>query len=81
MLRRIGTQDGVSVCAQRDERAPAISQVASGSANPLKYRVLVDNSRAWFLEHPVYDAKGQPIVVPEWSFPGRGRVQPLAFEE
>ncbi len=32
-------------------------------------------SRAWFTEHPLYDAEGQPIVVPEWSFPGRGRVQ------
>jgi HAD superfamily phosphoserine phosphatase-like hydrolase len=28
----------------------------------------------WFSEHPLYDAKGQPIVVPAWSFPGRGRV-------
>ncbi len=65
----------INVAALGPTRAPAISQVASGSANPLKYRVLVDNSRAWFLEHPVYDAKGQPIVVPEWSFPGRGRVQ------
>ena len=30
---------------------------------------------SWFTEHPLYDAEGQPIVVPEWSFPGRGRVQ------
>ena len=29
----------------------------------------------WFLENPLYDPKGQPIVVPEWDFPGRGRVQ------
>src|SRR5690606_17121950 len=29
----------------------------------------------WFTEHPLYDSEGQPIVVPEWSFPGRGRVQ------
>ena len=33
------------------------------------------SSPSWFTEHPLYDAKGQPIVVPEWSFPGRGRVQ------
>ena len=32
-------------------------------------------SAAWFTAHPFYDAKGQPIVVPDWSFPGRGRVQ------
>jgi hypothetical protein len=31
--------------------------------------------RAFFTEHPIYDPEGQPIVVPEWSFPGRGRVQ------
>ncbi len=54
---------------------PRIIQSASGSANPLRYRQLVDNVRAWFTEHPLYDSDGQPIVVPEWSFPGRGRVQ------
>ncbi len=32
-------------------------------------------SQDWFTEHPLYDSDGQPIVVPEWSFPGRGRVQ------
>ncbi len=31
--------------------------------------------RAWFTEHPLYDAEGQPIVVPEWQFPARGRVK------
>ncbi len=55
--------------------SPRIVQSASGSANPLRYRKLVDNVRAWFTEHPIYDSDGQPIVVPEWSFPGRGRVQ------
>ena len=54
---------------------PAITQVASGSANPLRYRHLVDMVRTFFTEHPIYDAEGQPIIVPEWSFPGRGRVQ------
>ncbi len=54
---------------------PAIVQVASGSVNPLRYRHLVDMVRAFFTEHPIYDVEGQPIIVPEWSFPGRGRVQ------
>jgi alcohol-forming fatty acyl-CoA reductase len=54
---------------------PEVFQVASGAANPLRYRRLVDLVRHWFGEHPLYDAAGQPIVVPEWSFPGRGRVQ------
>lgn len=52
-----------------------IVQVASGSSNPLRYRQLVDNVRDWFTEHPIYDRDDQPIVVPEWNFPGRGRVQ------
>ncbi|MEO7398588.1 MAG: HAD-IB family phosphatase, partial [Ilumatobacteraceae bacterium] len=55
--------------------APRITQVASGGINPLKYQTLVDNIRAWFTEHPIYDAEGQPIVVPEWKFPARGKVQ------
>ena len=65
----------LAVAALGPEAAPPITQVASGSVNPLKYRVLVDTAQGWFREHPLYDSEGQPIVVPEWSFPGRGRVQ------
>jgi HAD superfamily hydrolase (TIGR01490 family) len=65
----------LTVTALGPELAPPITQVASGSVNPLKYRVLVDTVQGWFTEHPLYDSEGQPIVVPEWSFPGRGRVQ------
>ncbi|MHB1486138.1 MAG: HAD-IB family phosphatase [Acidimicrobiales bacterium] len=54
---------------------PSVYHVASGGRNPLRYRALVDLVRAWFTEHPLYDSEGQPIVVPDWSFPGRGRVQ------
>ncbi|MGH9185447.1 MAG: HAD-IB family phosphatase [Acidimicrobiales bacterium] len=54
---------------------PDVIQVASGSANPLRYRRLVDLVSGWFTENPLYDRDGQPIEVPEWSFPGRGRVQ------
>jgi nucleoside-diphosphate-sugar epimerase len=65
----------VAVAALGPDEAPAITQVASGSVNPLKYRTLVDTVQGWFTEHPLYDPAGQPIEVPEWSFPGRGRVQ------
>lgn len=65
----------VAVAALGPNDAPRITQVASGSTNPLKYRTLVDNVRDWFTEHPIYDSHGQPIVVPDWNFPGRGRVQ------
>ena len=65
----------ITVAALGPEDAPAICQVASGGINPLKYRTLVDNVSGWFTEHPLYDSEGQPIVVPEFRFPGRGRVQ------
>jgi len=65
----------IAVAGAGPERAPAITQVASGGINPLKYRFLVDNIRSWFTEHPLYDNEGQPILVPEWRFPGRGRVE------
>ena len=58
-----------------DPDGPSVYQVASGVRKPLRYGELVDLTQSWFLEHPLYDADGQPIVVPEWSFPGRGRVQ------
>jgi alcohol-forming fatty acyl-CoA reductase len=65
----------IAVAALGPAEAPAITQVASGSLNPLRYRTLVDTVQGWFTEHPLYDPAGQPIEVPEWSFPGRGRVQ------
>jgi fatty acyl-CoA reductase len=52
-----------------------VVHVASGVRNPLRYGHLVDLVQSWFTEHPLYDSDGQPIEVPDWSFPGRGRVQ------
>jgi fatty acyl-CoA reductase len=65
----------IAVAARGPEPEPDVIQVASGSVNPLRYRQLVDNVSAWFTERPLYDPKGQPILVPEFGFPGRGRVQ------
>ena len=58
-----------------DPSGPTVFQVASGARNPLHYGQLVDLVENWFTERPLYDNRGQPIVVPKWSFPGRGRVQ------
>jgi len=58
-----------------DAGGPSVYHVASSVRNPLRYGELVDLVRSWFTEHPLYDSDGQPIMVPEWSFPGRGRVQ------
>jgi fatty acyl-CoA reductase len=66
----------IAVAARgRNPAGPDVFHVASGAVNPLRYRQLVDLVRDWFIENPLYDTEGQPIVVPEWSFPGRGRVQ------
>jgi HAD superfamily hydrolase (TIGR01490 family) len=65
----------IVVAAVGPDDAPAITQVASGGVNPLTYRALIDYVSTWFGEHPIYDSKGQPIVLPEWRFPGRGKVE------
>ncbi len=52
-----------------------VTQVASGTRNPLKYRNLVELVNGWFTENPLYDKRGQPIAVAEFSFPGRGAVE------
>jgi alcohol-forming fatty acyl-CoA reductase len=65
----------VAVAASAPPADPSVLQVVTGTSNPLKYRQLVDLVQDWFRENPLYDDAGQPIVVPEWSFPGRGRVR------
>jgi alcohol-forming fatty acyl-CoA reductase len=65
----------IGVAARGPQPEVEVVQVASGTRNPLYYRQIVDLVRTWFTEHPIYDQKGQPIAVPEWSFPGRGAVQ------
>lgn len=65
----------VTAAATPEVGQPQIVQVASGQVNPLRYQRLVDRVREWFTDHPLYDRHGQPIVVPDWNFPGRGRVE------
>jgi phosphoserine phosphatase/nucleoside-diphosphate-sugar epimerase len=57
-----------------DASGTAVYQSVTGAQNPLRYRQLVDLVQEWFEQHPLYDADDQPIVVPEWSFPSRGKV-------
>ncbi len=66
----------IAVAAKGPEEGdPGVYHVASGVRNPLLYGELVSLVQDWFGRHPLYDERGQPISVPEWSFPGRGRVQ------
>ncbi|QXC61748.1 HAD-IB family hydrolase [Aquihabitans sp. G128] len=58
-----------------EDGSPDITQVASGSANPLKYERLVDLVQTWFGDHPLYDAEGQPIAVPDWGYTTRNKVE------
>ncbi|MGO8876117.1 MAG: HAD-IB family phosphatase [Acidimicrobiales bacterium] len=58
-----------------DPQGPTVYQVASGTRNPLLYGTLVRLTEQWFTARPIYDSRGQPIIVPKWSFPGRGKVQ------
>ncbi len=58
-----------------EDGSPDVTQVASGSSNPLEFQRMVDLISTWFTEHPLYDRDGQPISVPEFKFPGRGQVE------
>ena len=65
----------LAVAARGPLDEPDVFHTASGARNPLRYRQLVELVRAWFLANPLADSHDQPIMVPEWSFPGRRRVQ------
>jgi HAD superfamily hydrolase (TIGR01490 family) len=65
----------LAIAARGPEKEPDVVHAASGSRNPLRYGELVRLVQDWFSQHPLADDKGQPIEVPEWSFPGRRRVQ------
>ena len=48
----------IAVAAVGPERAPFITQVASGGINPLKYRTLVDNVSGFFTAQPALRPRG-----------------------
>ncbi|MDQ2672353.1 MAG: HAD-IB family hydrolase [Actinomycetota bacterium] len=59
----------------RRPKETEIFQVASGERNPIRYRDLYDIVRDYFVKNPLRDSSGRPIQVPQWSFPGRRRVE------
>ena len=65
----------VAVSALDAPEKPVVYQVASGTRRPLRYRSLVDLVTEWYRKNPLYDNDGQPVVVAEWSYPTRGKVQ------
>jgi fatty acyl-CoA reductase len=65
----------LAVAARGPLARPDVVHSASGARNPLQYRLLVDLCQEWFTARPLADGNDQPIAVPQWSFPGRQRVQ------
>jgi alcohol-forming fatty acyl-CoA reductase len=59
----------------RRPETPEVFHVASGQRNPLSYLDLYHHVRDYFVENPLRDSGGRPIPVPEWSFPGRRKVE------
>ena len=64
----------LSAAIRRPEQ-PEVFQVASGERNTLRYRGFYDIVRDYFLRNPLRDSGGRPVSVPEWSFPGRKKVE------
>ncbi len=67
--------NAVIAAAARRPEEPEVYQVASGERNPLRYRDLYKHVREYFVRNPLRDSGGRPVPVPEWSFPGRQRVE------
>jgi HAD superfamily phosphoserine phosphatase-like hydrolase len=59
-----------AVAAKGPAPSPSIYQVASGSVNPLLYKVLTSTVQKWFTDNPIYDPNGNPIAVNDWVFTG-----------
>jgi alcohol-forming fatty acyl-CoA reductase len=67
--------NAILAAAARRPEEPEVFQVASGERNPIRYRDLYDIVRGYFVKNPLRDSGGRPVQVPEWSFPGRERVE------
>ena len=55
--------------------SPRVYQAASGERNPIRYRDFYEHVREYFLLNPLRDSGGRPVPIPEWSFPGRKKVE------
>jgi HAD superfamily hydrolase (TIGR01490 family) len=54
---------------------PGYFHVGSGSRNPLPFRGLYENVRAYFQRHPMPAGERGHIRVPQWRFPGSRQVE------
>lgn len=65
----------IAVAALGDGNNPSVYQIASGTRQPLQMRNLVDLVTGYYRANPLYDTNGQPIIVNEWQYPVRGKVE------
>ena len=56
---------------------PAYFHVSSGDRNPLTFRALYENVRAYFDAHPFISGDRGATRLPEWRFPGSQSVERL----
>ena len=73
--------NAIIAAAVRRPESPEVYQVASGELNPIRYRQFYELVREFFVENPLRDSSGRPLPLPEWSFPGRKRVERLLKAE
>ena len=60
----------IAAAAKGPEPDPQVYQIASGSVNPMQFKVLLDTAMEWFQDHPVYDSNGHPTASTEWNYAG-----------
>lgn len=65
----------IAAAAKGPEPEPEVFQIASGSVNPMQFKVLLDTAMEWFKDHPVYDANGHPTASTEWKYAGSGGLE------
>jgi HAD superfamily hydrolase (TIGR01490 family) len=56
---------------------PAYYTICSGARNPLRFGMLYELVREYFLEHPMMQRDRGEVKVPQWNWPGSARVGQL----
>jgi HAD superfamily hydrolase (TIGR01490 family) len=68
----------LAAAAQRPEPgSPAYYTIGSGARNPLRFSLLYELVREYFLAHPMVQRDRGEVKVPTWNWPGADRVGQL----
>ncbi|HWA66923.1 MAG TPA: HAD-IB family hydrolase [Mycobacteriales bacterium] len=57
--------------------SPAYYTICSGARNPLRFGLLYELVREYFVEHPMVQRDRGEVKVPQWNWPGSARVGQL----